>query len=327
MGVLDTLKSAGSTVGDNLKNNLLGITEKAVIEIIDLRERKVGEDGEVPLAGNTAGQKAQFKVKDKSGNTSWKTSMADSGWVQKSIKDINASAWEAAKKSAIKEAVAQGKDPKEAVLPDEIESIAGDFEGGVPKYFVVPFNPNTLRLTGHSGGLVKKTIFSEDKSNDKGSIEYGPGKTYIDMSVSLLFDKVDPQDAFLEDKLAMSATSVLKGVTKAALVGKGVKKNTVQPEVEGFIAALRNERTRTITFHWGDFNITGILRNVNAVYTMFNINGQPIRATVDLTMTCADSDLAKESIKLWNDIYNESFGDGSESFVQVSQQAKSLINI
>ncbi len=321
LGVSDVLEYLG--------NNILGINEKAVIEVIDLRKaREPSEQGAV-----TPGNKATVVNNQGTEKVGFvdETTLAD---------------------------VLDPLDPSKINEENPIENhMKADLKNVKAKYFTVHFNPNTLRMTGHSGGLVKKTDFTksmepegqeqqqqqqqgEEQKDKKGSIAYGPGKTYIDFSVSLLFDKVDNQDAFLEDKLAMSPTSLGKGVAKA--VKNGIGRNfgkaeddpnrkaegyTVQPEVEGFIAALRNENTRLITFHWGDFYCTGILRNVNAVYTMFSINGRPIRATVDLTVTCADSEIFPRNILSWNKLYQKSFSNGSESFVKYDQKAKSLINL
>jgi len=289
MGFTDTLK-------DNVLGNL-GIIEKAIIEVIDLRDRQIDEEEPVPARGVNPGDRAQIGSN---------AAMANSGWVEEQMNSV-------------------GKPP----------SIAGDFRNAKAKYFRVQFNPNTLRLSGHSGGLVMSSSYKKAKKEgeggdkgDNGGLEYKEGKTYIDMGITLFFDKVDPQDAFLEDKLAVaSLTNAGKGIAKTVLTAKGKKNNTVQPEVEGFIAALRNKYTRLITFHWGDFNYTGILKNVTANYTMFNIAGRPIRATVDLNLTSADSEQAEKSVIAWNNIYYRSFDKGSESFVTVSQKASNFVNI
>ena len=302
MGVMDS-------IGKNLSQNVLGFTEKALIEVIDMRDRAINEEEAVPVRKNLPGQRAQI------GNT---TAMADAGWVQEQMDSI----------------AAEGG----------MKSVAGDFRGVKPKYFRVQFNPNTLRLSGHSGGLVKSSSYKPKTGENKqegenaeegqnqekgdGGLEYKEGKTYIDFSVSLFFDKVDPMDAFMEDKVQLaSLTNLGKGIAKGAMSLAGKKSNTVQPEVEGLIAALRDKHTRLITFHWGDFNYTGILRSVNAVYSMFNINGEPIRASVDLNMTCADSEIAQKSVTAWNNIYYNAFKKGSESFVKTSQKVQSLVNI
>ena len=299
---MDTLAS----VGNNLKGNILGITEKAIIEVIDLRDRKPEEEGPVPARGVDPADRGQLD--------DGTITMANAGWMEENMKST-------------------GKPP----------SIAGDFRGSKAKYFRVQFNPNSLRLTGHSGGLVKSSTFKKKQTqpgsdqqqqqsagdeDDSGGLEYKEGKTYIEMSVSLFFDKVDPQDAFLEDQLAVSSlTNAGKGIAKGVMTAMGKKNNTVQPEVEGFIGALRNKHTRLITFHWGDFNYTGILRSVTATYTMFNITGRPVRAVVDLTLTCADSEIAEKSVATWNNIYYNAFDKGSESFVTVSQIAGNFVNI
>ncbi len=312
---------------DYIGNNVLGINEKAVIEVVDLREREVTEEEAVTVV---PGNKADVMGKPKVNKTTKQTELTKkTGFVDEAT-------------------LADVLDPLDPTkLNKENNPIENhmkvDLSGIKTKYFTVHFNPNTLRMTGHSGGLVKKTVFNKDanKETDPGTIMYGSGKTYIDFSVSLLFDKVDNQDAFLEDKFAMSPTSMGKGVAKA--VKNGIGRNvghgdddpekkkaegyTVQPEVEGLIAALRDERTRLVTFHWGDFYCTGVLRNVNAVYTMFSINGRPIRATVDLTITCADSDVFARNILGWNEMYKKSFNKGSESFVQFQQKVKSLLNL
>ena len=72
-------------------------------------------------------------------------------------------------------------------------------------------------------------------------MEYSTGKTYIEFAVQLFFDAVDPQNAFLADKLALSPTNMLEGLTKAAMTSEGMKNNTVQPQVEALIERERPE--------------------------------------------------------------------------------------
>ena len=101
--------------------------------------------------------------------------------------------------------------------------------------------------------------------------------------------------------------------------------------MEGFIGAIRNEYTRIITFHWGEMNYSGVLRSVRAVYTMFNITGDPVRATVDLSITCADSEIMPRSLYMWKDLYIKAYSDeardGGKSYVKASQKVGGLLNI
>ncbi len=307
MGIGSAIASGASKAGNNLKENMLGLVEKAIIEVIDLRDREIVHQDAVRVVQGSATDSAVIP----DGNGGSRTTYTNAGIVNDAIDAAEG---------------ALSDDQKQRVKDN---SIVNRFVNAKSKYYTVQFNPNTIRLSGHSGGLVRKTIYQKDTGDPEnmGGVVYGPGKTYIDFSVSLFFDKVDPQDAFLADKLAMSPSNVGTGLVKAGTSIAGVKHNTVQPEVEGFIAALRNEKTRLITFHWGDFNYSGVLKNINATYQMFNINGEPIRATVDLTMTCADDDISTRSLRWWEEIYKKNFENGSESLVKAEQYVGNLVNI
>ncbi len=282
--------------GEMVKQNL-GVTNKAILEIIDLRDRDVEKQPAVRVDGSAADAAL---VLDENGNN--KDSYMNSGLVNDALNQENK-----AQKKPVDERINR-------------------YTGAKAKYFTVQFNPNSLRLSGHAGGLVRKTSYKTQRRGGS-NMEYSAGKTYIEFAVQLFFDAVDPQNAFLADKLALSPTNMITGVVKAGMTSSGDKNNTVQPQVEALIAALRNRHTRLISFHWGDFNYSGVLKSVNATYMMFNITGDPIRATVDLSMTCADSELYPNSLAVWQDRYSKSFGKGSESFVKASQVVGGLLNI
>jgi hypothetical protein len=202
---------------------------------------------------------------------------------------------------------------------------SGSFLGVSRKLFQVQFNPSTLTFTGYGGGMVSKMDYTS-KTEGK-AITLEPASTRIVMNVSLIFDKVDPQDAFMADKLLPSATSVVTGAAKAVKTIAGKADHSVQTEVEGFIAALRSTRTTRLTFHWGKMNYTGVLNRVSAQYTMFNVLGVPIRAVVNLSMVCADQEVSPSSMGAWQKYYNEAFGGKSSiSNVAKAQKASGLMN-
>lgn len=58
----------------------------------------------------------------------------------------------------------------------------------------------------------------------------------------------------------------------------------VQPDVEKFIAMVRDPYVRQAVFCWGDLSYKGVLRNVEAEYVLFNPLGVPTRATVSMTL-------------------------------------------
>ncbi len=189
------------------------------------------------------------------------------------------------------------------------------------KRFYVQFNPSELSLSGHGGSLQTKTDYA-----DGGGISFDSVGVCITLDVKLVFDKVDSQDAFLSDKMSLAPTTSAVGAAKAIKTGMGKKDVSVQTEVEGFLAALRSPHTRRIAFHWGKLFYTGILNRVVAEYTMFNADGQPIRASVALSLICADENVLPGRMGSWQTQYQKAFQGKDQSYVKTAQKVGSLLN-
>jgi len=291
MGLTDVFSAAASSVTQNLGN-----IEKAVIEVVDLRGREINLQSAVPVIGGN--QLPGFG-----------SAVPGAGSL------IN--------KGSLNDYIGGVLGLNNEKLQLEEEYLKGLAER--KRRFTVQFNPSSLRLSGHSGGMANMLDYHEGNNNEA---TYGSVVTTVSLSVELLFDSMDPQDAFAGDKTNLAPTNVAKGVANAFLSKK--KKKTVQRQVEGFIGALRNEHTRLITFNWGDFCYSGVLRNVNAEYTMFNVTGEPVRAIVALSIMCADASLWPNSLAVWQERYKQSFNKGSESFSKTTtfeQKAGSLLNL
>lgn len=208
-------------------------------------------------------------------------------------------------------------------------AVTGIAERGMTdaRLFTVQFNPSELQFTGYGGGRVAMTDFS--KKGDDAYAAAMPAR--IVLTVKLIFDQVDPQDAFMGDKFTGSATSILKGVTKAGLKLAGKKSNSVQQQVEGFVGAIRDENTRGITFAWGNLSYSGILNHVSTQYTMFNVTGEPVRGTVQLSIVCADTVKVGDQNTLqglgqWQKMYDKAFVGDSKSLVGAAQKVSNLLN-
>lgn len=288
-----------------------GNIEKAVIEIIDMRGREVVVEPAVEVQGGGLAGKSSFikgvvvesPVEVQGGGLAGKLSSVPSMSSLKASEAIaGASALAGTKANAGKK--------------------AGNAAGATKKLFYVQFNPNEVTLTGHGGGLASQTDFSKRGS----SIGFDKADVRITMNMKLIFDKTDPQDAFMGDKFNMSATSIATGTVKAVRSATGKKDNSVQAEVEGFIAALRSRYTRRITFYWGTMNYSGILNKVSAQYTMFNVLGLPIRAYVDLSLVCADEEVYPGSMGRWQKYYMQLFEAGDQSYVKAAQKAGNWFN-
>ena len=297
---MEAFKNMAGTAAAQVSGNI----EKAVIEIIDMRGREPKVEAPVPVQGGGL-----------SGSLPGGLNMSSAA----SFLDVSETFAGAA---GLTDSVAGLKENGALDVLNRTENLLGFVAGSTRKLFHVQFNPSELSLSGYGGGLAQKTDFSKGGNG----ISFEKADIRITMNVKLMFDKVDPQDAFMVDKLNTSATAMATGIAKGVLAGKGKKDNSVQKEVEGFIAALRSKYTRRITFHWGTMNYTGVLNRVSAQYTMFNVLGEPIRAVVGLSLVCADKDVSPGNMGAWQKYYVELFGGGDQSFVG-AQKIGNLINI
>lgn len=195
--------------------------------------------------------------------------------------------------------------------------------GASKKTYIVQFNPSSLTLRARGPGFVPILAYDE---NGK-TVSPTEQSVRITVSVQLIFDQVDPYSAFMEDKLNMSPTALGTNIAKGVMTANGQKMATVQQTVEGFVAALRSPYTRTITFTWGALAYAGVLNSVSAQYTMFDIEGQAIRASMNLSLLCVQDNLVPGSLGPWEDAYEKAFGGDSFDTVRGTQTAGNWLNL
>ncbi len=199
---------------------------------------------------------------------------------------------------------------------DPENKLAVAMANGYNKVFEVQFNPDSLELSGTDYGSSITYNFSnskEDKSSNSG--------INMTLNVKLVFVKDDLSEAFPSDMMALNATQGANAVMKFAKSKMDMfnKKPSVQVTVEGFIGALVNNKTKEVAFGWGDHLFyEGILKNVNASYTVFDTAGRPVRADVQLSIYLRDKEFeGKEkpvqnpSLGIWQDAYDKAFSDNS----------------
>lgn len=193
---------------------------------------------------------------------------------------------------------------------------------GTGKFYYVQFNPNEITLSGYGGGEMPISDYSKEKSN----MSYEEVNVRITLEVTLIFDQVNVKDAFMADKWNTSPSSIGTGIAAGvkSMAGKG--EYSVQKEVEGFIAALRDPKTRRLNFYWGDLVYEGILHRISSRYTMFNVTGQPIRGEVRLSITCADREVSYTSMGRWKKQYYKAFKNQDQSYVKSAQKVGNLLN-
>jgi len=184
------------------------------------------------------------------------------------------------------------------------------------KILFVQFNPSSLQIR------------SSNQHDDRRNLSSGNDQQYaqndavtapvIDLTLMLIFDQMNVYDSFMSDKIqGANVSTVTNAITGLA------KTFSVQPYVEGFISAIRNYYTRYMTFQWADFSFTGMLINMNAVYTMFSVSGHPVRAQVQLLLR---QDLRKTELNKWNKDFNKMIGGDTSAMERENAQASSNFN-
>ncbi|MBO4900814.1 MAG: hypothetical protein J5509_11055 [Lachnospiraceae bacterium] len=281
-GVKDALKGAAKSVGKSMAQTM-GVVEKAVIEIADFSDKEVDEqEAQKPGGGGSGGFSAGLASQFAKVN---KIATAAANALQNATNALT------------------GKDGGGFEINKSVKKTT----------FEVQFNPNELNFTGYGGEQMAIQNYSGEGKNKINNVD-----SHIEMTIPLIFDKVDNQDAFYSDKFTLGQTSVVRG---AAKLGKGIYDNvkgnesskTVQPEIEAFTAIIRSNDKRLIRFVWGDMAYEGILNGVNAEYTMFNVNGEPVRATMTLRVVLLDADKYDQTIRIWTKKYKEHMGFSKEN--------------
>ncbi len=201
------------------------------------------------------------------------------------------------------------------------------------KTFKVQFNPSTIQINARGGGRSLVSNYGAKGENQRTTIQYRPLDPYITVSFSIFFDKLNNADAFMEERLTLGVTTLGKNIATAAV---GME-YTVKPQVEGFLAAIRNEAHRAMIFQWGSLRYMGLLNSVSSRYTMFNTAGNPIRAEVQLGMLMggapADSFDGSGYLDYWKKRYSEilkkNAGENTESMTTgtVKNQFTNLLNL
>ncbi len=172
----------------------------------------------------------------------------------------------------------------------------------------VQYNPSSIYI---------ETAQGEREINDGGldniannQIRQFRSEAVTNLSFTLVFDAMNQMDAFGLDASLLSTGGAL-ALGKSFMENKGATAEgfTVRTKVEGLIAALFSPVTRKMMFCWAGMIFPGDLLQVNAKYTMFNKIGNPIRATVDITLQQGKEDLLQEQNSAWGKAFTKVFGE------------------
>ena len=186
--------------------------------------------------------------------------------------------------------------------------------------YMVQFNPSTIRFSAVGGGRFALTTYGENPGET--GLNFKGLNSRVDMSMTLIMDAVDNKEAFGQDKLLLDPVNAAKAVaaTTATIAGKNY---SVQQQVEGFHATMRLLPSTPVSFVWGKTILEGALTRANSRYTMFSPTGKPIRAEMDITITCMS-----DSLRSWFLAYQREFGGKDPILTQkIGQTLSGVLNL
>lgn len=171
----------------------------------------------------------------------------------------------------------------------------------------VQYNPSSIHMETRAGVVDYSGGNLGGQSINQLAQDNQPVATI--MSFQLIFDDMNPSDAFVLENLAPTTVG-----NTVSLVGSGMKKKidggySVQKQVDGLIALLTQTETRHVIFFWAKMCFRGVLTDVNTRYTMFNKDGNPIRGVVELSIRQDAEDVFGH----WDKAFTKAFGKAAEN--------------
>lgn len=186
----------------------------------------------------------------------------------------------------------------------------------------VQYNPTSLSIQANAEAIPFTYL---QQNIDSGIPNQSPRPPMVVLSVDLIFDAMNPKDAFMAEKFSLSTGGIVSSVAGAIQTATGGG-YTVQPQTDGLIAALMRPSTRVVTFRWADMAFTGQLIEVQAEYTMFSVSGKPVRSKV--RMNIAQQVESDADIQYWNKVLDTTFNGSVEAGGKgIDQTLGNLLNL
>ncbi|MCR4657930.1 MAG: hypothetical protein K5770_17155 [Lachnospiraceae bacterium] len=178
------------------------------------------------------------------------------------------------------------------------------------------YNPSSIRLDTSAGRQLTYTGSADDinlKTRD------APVTTTL--SCDLLFDNVNPMDAFMLNDNPVTGLSVGSIANTVAEGYLGYKKQefSVQRQMEGLFSMISIPQARGVIFFWGSMSFRGLVTQIDSEYTMFNKKGAPVRGIVRLQIQQGQSPpgTGKKRVENydrehWDKMFNKTFTSSTE---------------
>ena len=174
----------------------------------------------------------------------------------------------------------------------------------------VQYNPSSIHMETQAGRQVQYSG-GDLGSGSNNQIVQVVQPVSTTMSLQLIFDDMNPSDAFMLENTALTVGNVTSEIGNAVRNKKGAY--SVQAQIDGLIARLTQDETRQVIFFWAKMCFRGELTSVNTRYTMFNKVGNPIRGVVDLTIRQGDEPQYGYDEIYWDQAFTKAFGKAEEN--------------
>ncbi len=187
-----------------------------------------------------------------------------------------------------------------------LTGVGGPMAGSGYLAMEVQYNPSTLHMETQAGVQVDYGGGSlGGRSSNQIVRTNQPVSTTL--GFQLVFDDMNPQDAFALENMAPTAGNLVSG--SADLMKKARKQEySVQTQMDGIMSLLTQDETRQVIFYWAKLCFCGELVSVESRYTMFNKSGNPIRGTVDLSIRQGNEPVYGYDESYWDQAFTKAFG-------------------
>lgn len=143
----------------------------------------------------------------------------------------------------------------------------------------VQFNPDTYTISRSMKHKKKKGTNENDNPQNAATVM----KEMASLNVSLTLDSTTPTSL---DQLSQSHRSMVDSSELTDIIG--IFSQLMQFDYEAHTAY-------TVMFEWGSLHFMGKIANMSINYTMFNRDGKPVRAKVDMTIEGEDQEIINKS--------------------------------
>ncbi|MCI8670051.1 MAG: hypothetical protein HFI34_11130 [Lachnospiraceae bacterium] len=212
-----------------------------------------------------------------------------------------------------------------------LKSVTGNIEKAVIEFEIdgtkqsvsVQYNPASVSFSTYA----KETQLDNRESNENSSesTHQNTNTASTSMSIDLIFDDVNNFDAFMNEKMILSAGTAVAAVSKI----KGGRSEI--SNIFAFINLLNCSNNRQVTFYWSEFSFQGELISANTEFTMFNIMGNPIRGKVSLSIQqdYSDEGISKnENDRAFDKLFGGDMFTSSETGAgSIKDKAGNLLNL